>query len=109
MWEMLETAGTVLFVLDAVGLAVFVVLYGLRSDWRATEAGRAMMRFVAVLLAIMTAAIVLRFAGDALLVEPARLLLRVLLFGALLAGIVHLNVVLLRVQRREHAGRGDGG
>jgi hypothetical protein len=100
MWELLEAVGTVLFVLDALGLGVFVILYGVRSHWRATEVGRIVLRFMAALLAIMSAAIVLHFVGEGLLAEHVRLMLRVLLFGALLGGIVHLNVVLVRAQRR---------
>jgi hypothetical protein len=45
-------------------------------------------------------------AGDGLLADQVRAVLRVVLFGALLAGIVHLNIVLVRAQRKDR-GRGD--
>lgn len=101
IWRVLEVAGALLFLADAVGLGVFLLLYGLRSDWRATQAGRIVLRFMAALLAIMVAAVVLGMAGDGLLADQVRVVLRVVLFGALLAGIVHLNIVLVRAQRRD--------
>lgn len=102
IWDLLDKIGSVLFLLDAVGMTVFVALYALRSQWRATEAGRLLLRFMAIVAAILVAAVVLGLIGNGA-ADYARVVLRVVLYGLLLAGIVHLIVLLLRSQRRDRA------
>lgn len=102
IWSALDAVGSVLFLLDTAGMTAFVVLYAVRSDWRATEAGRLLLRFMAVVAAIMVASVLLGLIGNGA-ADYARSVLRVLLFGLLFGGIVHLNILLLRSQRRDRA------
>lgn len=102
IWSVLDKIGSLLFLLDAVGLTAFVVLYWRRSEWKATEAGRLLLRFMAVVAAIMLAAVVLGLIGGGA-ADYVRTVLRVVLYGLLLGGIAHLNILLLRSQRRDRA------
>lgn len=103
-WGWLDLAGSVLFLADAAGLVTFVGLYGLRSDWRATAAGRVVFGILAIVATIMVAAIALELVDDS--TGHLRAVLRVGLYGLLLGGIVHLIVVLLRAQRAERSSPG---
>lgn len=111
VWDLLDLVGDLLFLACALGFVTFVALYGLRSHWRATAAGRVTFAFMAVVASIMASAILFGLWDGH---EHERLVVRVVLFAALLGGIVHYHVILLRAQRaerRERAGRhrsGDG-
>jgi ABC-type bacteriocin/lantibiotic exporter with double-glycine peptidase domain len=104
IWAVLDAVGSVLFVANGAAASTFVVLYVARSDWRATKAGRIVLLFMATVAAIIVSAVLLALVHDDLLADQLRAVLRVVLFGALLAGIVHLIVVLLRAQRADRAG-----
>jgi len=98
LWTVLDLVGDVLFLLDAAGLVVFVGLYGLRSRWRGSPIGRVVFGFMATVMTIMVAAIAVDLIGNGW-ADALRTVLRVVLYAALLAGIVHLIVLLLRTQR----------
>lgn len=100
IWDVLDTIGRVLFIADAVGIMLFVVLYATRSAWRATPVGRLLLRFMTVVAAIMVAAIVLPLVGNGM-ADQVRIVARAGLYGLLLGGIVHMIVLLLRAQRRD--------
>lgn len=104
-WDVLDVAGHVLFLADAVALVTFVGLYGARSAWHATPAGRVVFGVLAIVAAIMVAAIVLELVGDSS--GHIRAMLRVGLYGLLFGGIVHLIIVLLRAQQAAAANDTD--
>lgn len=100
IWDVLDAVGSVLFVLDAAGLLAFVLLYWRRSAWQATAAGRLLLRFLAVVAVIMVAAVLLPLVGNGV-AEYLRIVLRVVLYGLLFGGIVHLLLLLRSAQRRD--------
>lgn len=104
MWQVLDLVGDLLFAVSAVGVTTFAVLYGTRSRWRATPAGRVTFGFMTVVASIMISAILFGLLWPEGY-ERQRLVVRVALYGALAGAIVHYIVVLLRAQRADRRER----
>jgi hypothetical protein len=94
----MQQGGTVFFALAAVCINMFVILYGSKSDWRTTEAGRVLFWFLVTVAVIMDVALVFRFLHVSGAVTT---IIRFILFGTLAGVTVRLNTLLLRSQRRD--------
>lgn len=73
---------------------VFVLAYGIRSNWTATAAGRGVMRLMACLALICTHGTVTVLFG-----YPGRDFIRPLLLLAVLLAVLDLLLTLVRIQR----------
>lgn len=76
------------------GGLVFLVLYGLRSQWRQSPMGRHMMAFTAVMVGEVGALLALGLG------LPVPLWVFVVVFGLLDLVVIQRLVLLLRAQRR---------
>lgn len=103
LWQVLDVAGSVLFVADAVAATTFVVVYAVRSRWRSTPVGMVLLGVMAVIAVILDVTIALELLGD--VDDRVVIVLRVVLYGGLLGGLVHLLRLLLRAQRRVPQGQ----
>ncbi|MGW5519290.1 putative phage holin [Nocardia africana] len=90
-------AGDVFFFLLAVKAWIFVGLYGFRSNWRATAAGRAVMGLVACIALICTQATLTIIFG---LGFPGRAAVRLILIGSVGITLMNLLLTLVAAQRR---------
>lgn len=99
MREVIHLAGPVLFLVSTALSFAFVSLYFLRSNWRATGTGRALMGYMSVVLAIMlSSAIFSFFWPDSIL---WREVVRAILYSLLAIVLMRLLCILLRVQKHE--------
>jgi hypothetical protein len=88
---------TVMIALGWPVLTIFILLYGLRSPWRSTAAGRALMQLaVALWLLYALGAANAAWGND----WPYRGVLRAIVFTTTTASFVRLLVLLVRIQRR---------
>ena len=78
---------------------LFCLLYGVRSDWRATQPGRSIMYAVASLGAVTTQVSLSLWWQD----YPLRADLRAVIYTGLALTVLNMIVVLLLSQRREDA------
>ena len=96
----LQLLGNALLALSAPGGIAFTLLYGLRSAWRATHAGRALFWLSASLSGILTLyALAVLWGPDYAFREEARFLLSI----TVLINIYRMLWVLLRAQRRDRS------
>lgn len=100
IWDVIDLIARGLFLLSVVASVVFVVLYGARSSWRATRAGRAIMGFMTILAFIMLLTVIFGILLEGIS-RPVESVVRLVTFSALFAGLVRLIIVLLRSQREE--------
>lgn len=89
-------AGNLFFVLLMVKAWVFVGLYGFRSNWRATAAGRAVMGLVACIALICTQAVVTITLGSDF---SGRSAMRLILLGSVGLTMMNLLLTLIAAQR----------
>lgn len=82
---------------------VFVILYGVRSNWKATQPGRALM-YAMSSLAVYSSQVTVSVWTDSS--YPFRSEIRALLYWVLVGTLMNLIVVLLLSQRKED-GKGD--
>ena len=96
----LQMIGNVLLALSAPGATAFTVLYGLRSAWRATHAGRALFWLSASLSGILLLyALVVIWGPDYAFREEIRLVLSV----TVVINIYRMLWVLLRAQNKDRS------
>lgn len=88
--------GTWILGLLALVSWIFVGLYGIRSNWRATAAGRAVMRLVACMGLICTHG-VLTIVTD--YSYPGLTIIRPILLLGILLAVLDLLLTLVRIQR----------
>lgn len=96
------TISAVFLALLAIKSWFFVVLYALRSNWRSTAAGRAVMRLIACIALIST------HGSLTVLTEasyPGRPFVRPVLLAGVALAVMDLLVTLVAIQRN---GGGDG-
>lgn len=93
-------AANILLALLMAKAAVFVVLYGLRSNWRQTAPGRAVMGLIACIATICGVGVVGAFLGN----YPGKPFVRVAAFIAVGLTLMNLLLVLIDTQRNQ----GDG-
>ena len=91
-------AGDVFFFLLGAKAWIFVALYGFRSNWRATAAGRAVMGLVACIALICTQATLTIVFGE----FPGRPAVRLILIGSV--GITLMNLLLTLVAAQRNGG-----
>ncbi|AHH16601.1 putative membrane protein [Nocardia nova SH22a] len=99
-----ETVGNSILAALAVVSWLFVAVYGLRSQWRATASGRAIMRLVMCIGLICTQGI------TAVLTDfgyPGRDIIRPLLLLGVAVAVLDLLITLVRIQRQERTPRED--
>jgi hypothetical protein len=97
-----ELAANILLALLMIKASIFVGLYGFRSNWRATAAGRAVMGLVACISVICMLGTVNLLMGG----YPGRPVVRLVAFVAI--GIMLMNLVLALVAaQREEAHQHD--
>lgn len=106
LWRVLDVAGSILFIADAVAATTFVVIYALRSRWRSTPVGMVLLGIMAVIAVILDVTIALELLGE--VDDRVVVVLRVALYGGLLGGLLHLIRLLLRAQRRAPQGQDSG-
>ena len=82
---------------------VFVILYGVRSNWKATQPGRSLM-YAMSSLAVYSSQVTVSVWTDSS--YPFRSEIRALLYWVLVGTLMNLIVVLLLSQRKED-GKGD--
>jgi hypothetical protein len=82
------------------GLGWFTFAYALRSAWRATTAGRALLYLIGSFWALVTWILCAWAFGDSL---PFRDGVREVMFLALTIAILHINLVLRRAQKRSRS------
>lgn len=75
---------------------VFMIAYGLRSNWRATAAGRGVMRLMLCLAAICTHGVVTILTDYS---YPGRDYIRPLLLLGIALAVLDLLLTLIRIQR----------
>ncbi|WP_342800960.1 hypothetical protein [Nocardia sp. No.11] len=86
--------------IGALGWA-FVAVYGIRSNWRSTAAGRGVMRLVLCLTVICTQGMVTILTDYS---YPGREVIRPLLLLGIALAILDLLLTLVRVQRARGGG-----
>lgn len=99
-----DLIGNAILVLLASLSWVFVVVYGLRSSWRATPSGRAVMVLVTCIGAICTQGAVAIFTDYT---YPGRDIIRPLLLLGVAVAVLDLLITLVRIQRQERTPRED--
>ncbi|MFF0816649.1 hypothetical protein ACFYVR_16080 [Rhodococcus sp. NPDC003318] len=92
-----ETEARVLLVAMTTLAWLFTAVYGLRSPWRATRAGRSVMATTVALALIGTQLASVWWLGD----YPGRAEVRSLVLLALVLTLLHQLLVLRRIQRKE--------
>jgi hypothetical protein len=71
--DALRVIGNVLIFLALAPTLAFVVLYHLRVDWRASEMGRHVMTFMALIAALLLVAVLRQFVGDSTWFQVVRM------------------------------------
>jgi len=96
-----DLVGNVILVILASLSWVFVVVYGLRSRWRATSSGRAVMILVTCIGAICTQGAIAIFTDYT---YPGRDIIRPLLLLGVAVAVFDLLLTLVRIQQQERRG-----
>ncbi len=95
-WHLAANVFLVLLMVEAIG---FVALYALRSNWRSTAAGRAVMGLIACIATICALGTVNLALGD----YPWRPFVRVTAFAAVGLTLMNLLLALISAQRSGNA------
>lgn len=91
-----------LYAVTALPFALFVVLYGIKSPWRDTAVGRALMYLSASIVAVLAYVLVARVVGD----FPGRDWVRFVLLGSVsAAGFYQLGNLLRLLGEAEESRR----
>ncbi|MCM6778020.1 hypothetical protein NDR87_31005 [Nocardia sp. CDC159] len=101
-----NTAANIFLGVLAVKCWVFVLLYGIRSDWRATAPGRAIMRLVLCIGLICTQGTVTILTNAT---YPGRPMVRVILLAGVALAVLDLLVTLVSSQNDEREKTAGGG
>jgi ABC-type Fe3+ transport system permease subunit len=99
-----DLVGNAILALVASLSWVFVVVYGVRSQWRATSSGRAVMVLVTCIGAICTQGAAAIFTDYS---YPGREIIRPLLLLGVAVAVLDLLITLVRIQRVERGRGGD--
>lgn len=101
-WVSADTAADYLLSMWTVLAAVFTVLYGVRSRWRATAAGRALLYIAAVMTLVGAQVCLSAWVGAD---YPGREVLRTALYLGVAVTMLNMLVTLYRVQRDQRQER----
>lgn len=97
IWKVIDWIGNLSFLASTIVSWAFVILYGIRSNWRATETGRVLMWFIVTIGAILGSAIVfgLTFEESD---HPIRLITRSVGYLVLCTVLIRLFIILWKSQ-----------
>lgn len=96
----IDLLGNLFFLASMLASGVFMFLYGFRSNWRATEAGRVIMWFMATVSVILFMSVFFAL-GWPNSEHPVRVVFRLLAFGFLFVAILRLILSLLKEQSKQ--------
>lgn len=101
MWQVLDVAGDVAFAAATAAALLFVGLYGARSRWRSTPAGRVTLAVMTALAAILLSTILFGTVWRDHDHDHDRIIIRLVLYSLLFGGLVRYTMLLLRAQRAD--------